>query len=354
MCGAFSFAKLAMSASALKRRTDNRRNDMQQESSASGAWRALSNEAASAIEKVGRSVVAVHGRRRIPSSGVHWREGIVVTANHALEREEEITVTLPDKTTVPATLAGRDPSTDLAILKLSKQDLPVTERGDAGALKPGHLVLATGRTAEGTARASLAMVAVTGPEWRAWTGGTFDLTLRLDRNLHPNLSGGPLSDSDGRVVGISTPALSRFAAVVIPVSTIDRVSAELEKRGHIGRGYLGVGMQPVPLSEKLREPLKLTTEIGLMIVTVEPGGPAEKSGVLIGDILVALEGKSLRDTEELAAHLSSESVGKSVKASLVRGGALTEATITVEERPAGEPRSFRGRWGRGHGRFRGR
>ncbi len=327
---------------------------MQQESSVSGVWRALSNEAASAIEKAGRSVVAVHGRRRIPSSGVHWRTGIVVTANYALERDDEITVTLPDKTAVPATLAGRDPSTDLAILKISKQDFPVAERGDAGALRPGHFVLAAGRTAEGTGRASLAMVAVTGPEWRAWTGGTFDLTLRLDRNLHPNLSGGPLLDSDGRVVGVSTPALSRFAAVVIPVSTIDRVTAELEKRGHIGHGYLGVGMQPVPLPEKLREPLKLTNEMGLMIVTVEPGGPAEKAGVLIGDILVALEGKPLRDTEELAAHLSGESVGKAVKASLVRGGALSEAAITVEERPAGHARPFRGRWGRGHGRFRGR
>ena len=326
---------------------------MQQESSVSGTWRTLSKEAASAIEKAGRSVVAVHGRRRIPSSGVHWRAGIVVTANHALERDGEITVTLPDKTTVSATLAGRDPSTDLAILKLSKQDLPIAERGDAGELKPGHFVLAAGRTAEGTSRASLAMVAVTGSEWHAWTGGTIDLTLRLDRNLHPNLSGGPLLDSEGRVLGISTPALSRFAAVVIPVSTIDRVSTELEKRGRIGRGYLGVGMQSVPLPERLRESLKLTNEVGLMIVMVEPGGPAEKAGVLIGDILVGLAGKPLGDTEGLAVHLSSEQVGKAVKASLVRGGTLSEATITVEERPAGEAgqgRPFQGRWGRSHGR----
>jgi S1-C subfamily serine protease len=314
--------------------------------SVSNTWLALSNEAAGAIEKAGPSVVAIHGRRRIPSSGVHWREGIVVTANHALERDEEINVTLPGGSTTAATLAGRDPSTDLAILKVSAQNLPLAERGDAAALKPGNLVLVAGRTAEGTTRASLAMVAVTGPAWRAWTGGAIDLTLRLDRNLHPNLTGGPLVDPEGRVLGINTPALSRFAATVIPGSTVDRVVAELEKRGHIGRGYLGVGMQPVALPQKLRDTLKLESEVGLMIVTVELDGPTEKAGVLIGDILVALDGKPLTDTQDLAAHLAGEQIGKSVKASLIRGGALVDVAITVAERPAGESQSFRGNWRR--------
>ncbi len=312
-------------------------------------WQTLSNEAASAIEKAGQAVVAVQGRRRIPSSGVHWREGIIVTANHALERDEEITVTLAGGTNLAATLAGRDASTDLAVLKIEPQKLPVAERGNAGELKPGNLVLAAGRTAEGTPRASLAMVSVTGPAWRAWTGGAIDLTLRLDRNLHPNLSGGPLVNEEGRVLGINTPALSRFAATVIPASTIERVAGELEKRGHIGRGYLGIGMQPVAMPEKLRESLKLTNETGLMILSVEAGGPAEKAGVLIGDILVALDGKPLTDTEELAAHLTAGHIGKSVKASLIRGGALINLDITVEERPAGhgQGRTFRGGWRRG-------
>ena len=325
-----------------------------QESSGSGVWRGLSNEASAAVEKAGRSVVAIHGRRRIPSSGVYWREGVVVTSNHALERDEEITVTLPGGGSAPATLAGRDASTDLAILKIAPANLAVVERGDAGALRAGNLVVAAGRTAEGTPRASLAMVAVAGPAWRAWTGGTIDLALRLDRNLHPNLSGAAVLDAAGGLVGLATPALSRFSATLIPPATVDRVSAELEKRGHIGRGYLGVGMQPVALPEKLRESLKLLNEVGVMIVTVEPGGPAEIAGVLIGDILVALEGKPLRDTEDLAAHLSGERIGKPVKASLIRGGALAEVTITVGERPAdgpaGEGRPFRARWGRGYGR----
>lgn len=319
---------------------------MQQESSVSSIWRALSREMANALGKAGRAVVAVEARRRIPASGVHWRAGIIVTADHALERDDEITVTHPDQGTVAASLAGRDSSTDLAILRISPANFPVAEFGEAGELAPGSLVLAAGRTAEGTPRASLAMVAVTGPSWRAWTGATIDRALRLDRHLHPNLSGGPLIDSEGRVVGINTPALSRFAEVVIPVSTVDRVAAELERKGHIGRGYLGVGMQPIALPEKLREPLGLTGKTAAMIVSVEPSGPAEKAGILIGDILVALDGKPVSDTDDLPAYLTSEQIGKAVKASLIRGGASTELEITVGERPVVEAGKFRGRgWG---------
>ena len=307
---------------------------MQHESSVSGTWRALSNESASAIEKAGRAVVAVHARRRIPASGVHWRPGIVVTADHTLERDEEITVTLPDGRTAAATLAGRDPTTDLAILKLEGLDLPVAEIGDIAALKVGHWVLAAGRTSEGGSRASLALVGVVGPAWRTWRGGQLDHTVRLDRRLHPNLSGGPAVDDQGRVLGINTSALSRYAAVVIPASTVERVSAELEKKGHIGRGYLGVGMQPVRLPRKLRESLKLASETGIMIVGVEPESPAEKAGVTLGDVLVALDASPIRDIDDVQAYLAGERIGKPVKASIIRGGRLVEVVIAVGERPA--------------------
>jgi len=307
---------------------------MQNESSVSGIWRALSAEWARAVEKAGSAVVAIHARRRIPASGVHWRPGIIVTAEHTLERDEEITVTLPDSRTIVATLSGRDPSTDLAILKIENVDLTVPEIGDITTLKVGHWVLAGGRTSEGGPRASLALVGVVGPAWRTWKGGLMDHTVRLDRNLHPNLSGGPTVDDQGRLLGINTSALSRYTAVVIPASTVERVATELEKKGHIGRGYLGVGMQTVRLPRKFHELLKVGSETGIMIMRVEPESPAERAGVTLGDVLVTLGETPVRDIDDVQAYLVGEHIGKPVKASIIRGGALLEAVIVVGERPA--------------------
>lgn len=302
-------------------------------SKAAGTWRALSAEFAGVIETGGRAVVAVHGRRRIPSSGVAWRPGIIVTADHTLDREEEIAITLPGGARKPAILAGRDPGTDLAILKVEGLSLPAIEVGDAAALQAGHWVLAAGRTAEGDARASLALVGVAGAAWRTWHGGELDRTLRLDRNLHPNFSGGPALDDQGRVLGIVTSGLSRYGAVIIPSSTVARVVAELEKRGHIGRGYLGVGMQPVRLPRKLRAGLTLENETGVLVMGVEPDSPAEQAGVTIGDVLVAFDGKGIGGVDDVVAYLNAERIGKTVKASIIRGGAPAEAVITVGERP---------------------
>lgn len=304
-----------------------------QESNVGSTWQKLSGEFAGAIEKAARAVVAVHARRRIPSSGVQWRPGIIVTADHTLERDEEITVTLPDGAGTAATLAGRDPSTDLAILRVDGPSLPVAEVGDVAGLKVGHLVLVAGRTSEGGARASLALLGVVGAAWRTRRGGQLDHTLRLDGNLHPNFSGGPALDDRGHVFGIHTAGLSRYGGVVIPASTVERVVAELEKKGHIGHGYLGVGMQPVPLPHRLREQAKIANETGVLVMHVEPESPAEKAGLTLGDVLVALDGTPVRDTDDVIACLSGERIGRPVKASIIRGGAPVEATITVGERP---------------------
>jgi serine protease DegQ len=299
----------------------------------SSAWRALSADFASAVEKAGRSVVGVNARRRIPSSGVHLRPGIIVTADHALQREEEITITLPDGKSAPATLAGRDPSTDLAVLKTEGLDLPVAEIGDAAALRVGHLILGLGRTAEGGSRASLAMVGVAGPAWKTWTGGRLDRAIRLDRNLHPNLSGGPAIDEQGRALGINTAALSRFATVMIPASTVDRVTRELESKGRIGRGYIGVSMQPVGLPQKLRESLKLPNDLGLMVMGIEPESPADKAGLLLGDTIVSLDAKPVRGVQDLQENLSGANIGKSIEATLIRGAGLVQIKVPVAERP---------------------
>ena len=302
-------------------------------SNEASTWRALSGEFAGIMETAGGAVVAVHARRRIPSSGVEWRPGIIVTADHTVEREEEIAITLPAGTRTPATLAGRDPSTDLAILRVEGASLPAIAAGDANTLKAGHWILAAGRTTEGDARASLGVIGVAGPAWRTWRGGELDRTLRLDRNLHPNFSGGAALDDQGRVLGITTSGLSRYGAVIIPASTVERVVGELEKRGHIGRGYLGVGMQPVRLPRKLRADLKVENETAVLVMGVEAESPAERAGVTLGDVLVALDGKPISGADDVAAYLSAERIGKPVKASIIRGGAPAEAVITVGERP---------------------
>lgn len=297
-------------------------------------WRALSNEFAAAIEKAGKGVVAVNARRRIPSSGVMWKPGIVVTADHGLGRDEDISITLPGGATAVATLGGRDATTDLAILRIESSQLALPEIGEAAALKPGNWVLTAGRTFEGGTRGGGALVSVAGPAWRTWRGGMLDQTIRLDRNLHPNFSGGPALDEQGRIVGITTSGLSRIGAVVIPASTVERVVGELAKKGHIGRGYLGVGMQSVRLSRALRESLKISGETGIMIMGVEPGSPADTAGIVMGDVLVAIDGNSVGDTDELQQFLTSEHIGKTLKATLVRAGALKEVAITVGERAA--------------------
>jgi len=305
---------------------------MQQELSAPSVWQALSQELSGALERAGRAVVALNARRRIPSSGVVWRPGTIVTANHTLEHEE-ITATLPDGRTTPVSLTGRDPSTDLAVLRLEGVDLPAAEAGDPSSVKVGHVVLAVARTSEGGERAALAAIGVLGAAWRPWGGGLLDRTVRLDRNLHPNFSGGPVVDKQGRVLGIGTSGLSRYSAVVIPASTVSRVIDELVTTGHIARGYLGLGMYPLRLPANLRTSLNLPGEGGIMVVAVESASPAEKAGLMIGDVLVALDGAAVRDTDEVQSFLGGERVGKPVSATIVRAGSLKELTIVVGDRP---------------------
>ena len=294
---------------------------------------ALSNEMAGAVEHAGGAVVAVNARHRIASSGVYWRQGVVVTADHSVRREEEITVTLPDGHTVPATLAGRDSGTDLAVLELQGGELAPAEIGDASLLKAGHMVLALGRSAEGVLSASLGVISAISSARRPWRGSQTDPLVRLDLVLYPGFSGGPLVDAQGRVTGINTSGLSRSMAFTIPASTVHRVADELLTKGYIARGYLGLGMQPVRLPDALQAKLKLAANSGVIVFSVEPDGPAERAGMLIGDVLVALGGTAVRDTNDLQAMLGAESVGKTLGASIIRGGNLAELPITVGERP---------------------
>ena len=289
----------------------------------------LSNELAGAVEHVAGAVVAVNARPRLASTGVHWRPGIIVTADHTVRSDEDITIARPDGRTVAASLVGRDPSTDLAVLRIHDTDLPAADPSDPGSLKVGHIVLAVGHGP----RASCGIVSLLGGRWHTSRGGEIDQLMRLDLTLYPGFSGGPLVDVQGRVVGINTSGLSRQLELAIPVSTVARVVDELIDKGRISRGFLGVGLQPVRLPESLRRMLTAAPEIGLIVVSVQPEGPAAKSGLLLGDVLVTLDGTSVSAPEDVQAVVGARPVGSTIMATILRAGAPAEVRLTVGERP---------------------
>jgi S1-C subfamily serine protease len=288
---------------------------------------ALSNDLAAAVERAGRSVVAVDARPRFASCGVLWRPDVVVTAEHAIRRDEEITVTLPDGSSQTAALAGRDPGTDIAVLRLIGATVhPGAEPAVPSnlAVQPGNLALAIGRSPDSGVNATLGIISAVSGSWRTWRGGRLDNYIRLDLNMYPASSGGAVIDTSGAVLGIATSALSRIAALAIPASTINRVLDEILARGTVARGYLGVGLRPVTVRDH---------QTSLIVLSVEPEGPAGTAGVLVGDILVKLGGTAVADTDDVQTALESSGVGKVIEAELLRGGEPKRVAITVGERP---------------------
>jgi len=293
----------------------------------------LSNDLAGAVQKASAAVVAVNARQRVPSSGIHWSPGVIVTSDHTVERDEEITVTLADGRTVPATLAGRDPSTDIAILKVQGVEASTADIGDSSALAVGQMVLAVGRPGEHGLSASYGVISALSGSWSTYRGGQIDQFVRPDLTFYPGFSGGPLVNARGQIVGMNTSGLTRGLGVTIPASTVNRVADQLLSKGHIARGYLGLGFQPVHLPDSLKNTLSLASNGGLIVVTVEQGGPAEQAGMFIGDVLVALDNTPITDIDAVQSMLGSDRVGKAITARVVRGGVLADVAITVAERP---------------------
>jgi S1-C subfamily serine protease len=301
----------------------------------SAEWIATSNALADATEKVATHAVAVHTEQRGSSSGVIWRSGLIVTAEHALLRDGEIQVTLPDEQVVSATLQGRDPSTDLALLKCDAAINAPAGFGDSSATKVGHLALVVGRTRASGPIAALGCVSLVTNERRIWGGAAVSPYIRLDVALQRTAVGGAVVNASGQILGIPTPKFSPLGALVLPVATVNRVMDALLTKGHIPRGYLGVGLQPIRLPENLRETLQLPQKTAVIVLEVEPNGPAHKAGVVIGDILIGLDGKPVMRLEDVHAHLHGERIGQAVNAEFLRGGTRREASIVVGERPRG-------------------
>ncbi|GAA6614601.1 S1C family serine protease [Scytonema sp. NUACC26] len=292
----------------------------------------LSNNIAETVEQVGGAIVAINSGSRMSSSGIHWQSGIIITSDEALHRYEEITATLSNGQTVPVNLIGRDPSTDVAVFKLPQTEIPVAKIGNAATLKVGHLVLGLARSNEGDIRAALGTVSVVSGAWRSMSGGNIDQFIRPDITLYRGFAGGSLVDAAGYVVGMNTSG-RRGTALTIPASTINRVVNQLLAKGRMTRGYLGLGMQAVRLPSNLKTALNLTSASGAIVVNVEPNGPADNAGVLIGDVIITFDNSVVNDTGDILALLNSgDRVGKAVKLQIIRGGALVELEIVVAEK----------------------
>ncbi|MBF2075596.1 MAG: trypsin-like peptidase domain-containing protein [Synechococcales cyanobacterium C42_A2020_086] len=292
---------------------------------------AFSDELATAVERAGSAIVAVNASRRCAASGIHWQSGLIVTVDHAIRREESITVTLTAGRTVSASLVGRDGSTDLAVLKLPDTELSIAELSEEP-LRVGQLVLGVGRSSEGELAASLGIISSLGGPWRSWHGGRIEQFIRLALTAYSGLTGGALVDTSGRILGMNTSG-RRGLTLTIPTSTVRRVVNQLLQSGRVARGYLGVGMQSVQIPERLQQTLNLNQATGVIVVSVEPESPADRAGVLIGDVLVRLGDQAITDVSDVYLLLDPDRVGQPLTAQIVRGGALLDLAITVGERP---------------------
>ncbi len=252
------------------------------------------------MEQSSASVVAVHARRRLQSRGVHWSPGVVVTAEHTIHHDDDLSITTGAGEKLAAELAGKDPGTDLAVLRVKDLKIPTaSKRGDT-AYRPGNLVVAIGRNKESSNVSLGVLSSLAGPSQSA-RGGKLDQVIRVDLDLHPASSGGAVVDTEGKLIGIATPALSRVAVFAIPNATVDRIVTALLAHGRVRQGYLGAGLQPVALPEHLTKSLGINAASGLMTVSVDQDGPAGKAGMLIGDVVLELNGQPVQKAGSRAA-----------------------------------------------------
>ena len=290
----------------------------------------LSAGLAAAAETAGQSIVRVDARDRMPATGIVWSaDGLIVTAHHVVQRDEEIAVGLPDGSSVAASIVGRDPSTDIALLRAEATGLSAATWVDASDLKVGNLALALGRPGR-TVQATLGVVSALGDSWRTGAGGAVDRYLQTDVVMYPGFSGGPLVDVTGRVAGLNSSALARGVSVALPAATVRRVAETLLAHGRVRRGYLGVSTQRVRLPANLAD--QLGQETGLLIAAVVPDSPAEQSGLFLGDTIIAVAGEPVRHHDDLLAKLGGDRVGQPVPLRIVRGGQVTDVPVTVGER----------------------
>ena len=291
----------------------------------------FSEALADAVAAAADGLVRVEGRDRLPATGIVWdAEGLIVTAHHILERDDNINIGFHDGETVSAEVLGRDPATDLALLRTPKRGARVPSWAEPESLRVGHLALALGRPGA-SVRATMGIISALGNAWRTPAGGPVDRYVQTDTVMYPGFSGGPLVDAQGRFVGLNSSALVRGVSITVPAPTLNRVVTDLREHGSVRRAYLGVGTQPARLPDAVAK--ELGQETGLLLVSVEPGSAAEAGGLFLGDTLVALGETPVRQMDDLFNGLGGDRIGKALTVRILRGGKLVELTVSPAAHP---------------------
>lgn len=302
------------------------------EPNAANVLSALSRQVERLADAAAGAAVSIRSHGRPVASGFVWQPGVVVTASDALEVDDDASVTTAGGEAIQAQLAGRDPTTDIAVLRVSEDLAKPVGAGLSEAARVGQMVLAVGRGKDGVT-ASLGMVSAAGGPWQSRRGGGIDSLVRLDMRLEPQAEGGIVVDSEGRLIGMAVLG-PRRKVLVIPMPTIERIAPKLLAEGRIRRGYLGVGVHPIRLDEALAAVHALPERRAIIVVGLDPDGPARKAGVLVGDVVVALDGEAVPGPRSLVARLTPETVDRSVELKLLRAGQMTTARVTVGANPA--------------------
>src|SRR5215470_12527482 len=296
-------------------------------------WQQFSKDMSNAVEQAGKSIVAVDGRAGHTSGGIVWRRDSILTAAHAIRHETKIGVIFGPGQSVTGRLAGRDRGTDTALIKLDAEiELQPAAVGNPSALSVGDFSVAVARTRRGNIVASAGVISGLMGEWQV-ARTRIDQFIRPDLNLYPGFSGGALLDSTGALVGLNTSGLLRGTSIAIPSSTIVRIAEEISATGHVAKPYVGLVMQAVQIPDSLQKKSGVSHGAGLLVMHVEPAGPADEAGVLLGDVLVDMDGRAFSDLDDLSEVLGEKGAGQEVQTSLIRGGSRLQLAIRVGTRP---------------------
>jgi S1-C subfamily serine protease len=297
----------------------------------SGIWSGLSKSIAETIEAIQDSIVTVHGGGRSSSSGVVWRPGVIVTVRHGLRRGDSLQAAHRGNP-FPATLAGADAGTDLAVLRVDSSVGQPAETISAQPTRVGEVVLAVGRSGLGDISASAGIIARLGSSWRTWRGGQMDQLIRPDLQLYVGQSGSALVNEGRRVLGINSSMLARNAVITVPAATIDRVVDAILERGHVPRPFLGAAMQAVPVPDALRAHFGAGVDEALLVLHVEANAPAAAAGILVGDLVLSVDGHLVHNVHDIQHRLASLKVGEPVAVIVIRGGVKIDLTVTLADR----------------------